>query len=807
MAESLNIDLPVIGMTCANCVAAVERNLSKVDGVTHVKVNLATEKARLAYIPGKGREEELVTRLQRAGYDTPVGELAYRTKGTDSQRIRKMLENVPGMLHFQFNEASGQLRLRHLPAVLPTDRLEALLRAGSVSFEPVEGNARDVERAIRVERHRKERARLLLAIVFTLPLFLLSMSMDLGLLPRQAWSNWVMFALATPVQFIAGWKYYVGSYRALRNRTANMDMHIALGSTAAYVYSLLVLFGLVQGHVYFETSAVIITLISVGKMLEESAKRRTHDALDELLAYQAREARVERDGEIVTIPMEEVRRDEVVVVRPGEKIAVDGIVLEGRTTVDESMLTGESVGVLKGEGDAVFGASLNLDGAIRFRATHIGEDSVLAQIIRQVEEAQANQAPIQRLGDRVSEVFVPATVVLAGITLIGWLIAAGSQSALEPADAILRAIAVLIIACPCAMGLATPTAVLVGTSQAARRGILFKSGAALEETGKVTLVLLDKTGTMTMGEPRVQEIRPAAGISEEGLLGIAASVEQHSEHPIGAAIVQAAVEREIQLQETVNVINMPGKGITADLDGVGVTLGTPDYLSERGFVLDRLEEEIASLRRNAYTVVAVAQGQDLLGFIGLADAMKEDAPEAIEALRDLDLEVAMVTGDNRETALAIAARAGLLGDGEQAVHAGVLPGEKSDVVRRSQLEGKVVAMVGDGINDAPALAQADTGIALGTGTDVALATAPVSLMRDSLLGVAEAIDLARKTLRTIRQNLFWAFFYNVLLIPAAAFGVLTPMLAAGAMAMSSLFVVSNSLRLQRWTSRLPSESM
>lgn len=808
MAETLKVDLPIIGMTCANCAAAVERNLKKVDGVAAVQVNLATEKARLEYAPGHGSEENLIARLQRAGYDTPVAEGVFRITRGGVGRIEQALADVPGLLQFQLNESSGQLRLRYLPSVISMDQIAARLRSTGTTFQQMEGDARDIERIIREERHRKSRNRLILALSLTIPLFLFSMSMDFGILPRWDWAGWVMFALATPVQFIVGWKYYLGSYHAIRNGAANMDVLIAIGSSSAYFYSLPILFGWIPGHVYFETSAVIITLISVGKMLEENAKRRTHDALDELLAYQAKSARVERNGEIVEIPMEDVRKGDVVVLRPGEKIAVDGLLIEGRTTVDESMLTGEAQGVLKVEGDPVYGATINLDGAVRIRATNVGEDSVLSQIIRQVEEAQANQAPIQRLGDRVSSVFVPATLVIALVTFLGWLWVAQGSGDIQVADAILRGIAVLIIACPCAMGLATPTAVLVGTSQAARRGILFKSGAALETAGKVTQVLLDKTGTITQGKPQVERIEPTGSISEETLLTVAAAVEQHSEHPLGQAIVRAAAARELPLAEAENVENQPGKGITAIVDGDAVSLGTPDFLHSQGLELAAFQEMIDALRSEAYTLVAVGREKELMGFIALADAMKPESPGAIQALKEMGLDVAMVTGDNQATALAIAGKAGLLdGSSNDVIIAGVLPGEKSEVVRRRQEQGEVVAMVGDGINDAPALAQADSGMALGTGTDVALATAPVSLMSGSLQGVADAIALSRKTLRTIRQNLFWALFYNVLLMPAAAFGILTPMLAAGAMAMSSLFVVSNSLRLQRWTSRFATRSL
>lgn len=808
MTETLRADLPILGMTCANCVAAVERNIKKVDGVSDVSVNLTTEKARLAYDPDVVSERELVARLQRAGYDTPVGEVVFHVKGLRASfmktQLTTRLEAERGILQAAYNTESGQARIRFLPSLVSSQQIETVLSDSGFRIEKVEGSARDVERAIRAERHRKDRNRLILAIALTLPLFLLSMLIDFGVLPTFRWAPWVMFVLATPVQFLVGWKYYQGSYHALRNRTANMDVQIAIGSTAAYLYSLPVLLGWLEGHVYFETSAVILTLITVGKMLESNARRRTHDALNELLAYQADTAHVERAGEVIEITLEDVHRGDIVVVRPGEKIAVDGVVLSGETTVDESMLSGESRGVFKQAGDDVYGATINLDGVIRFRATNIGEDSVLAQIIRQVEEAQTNQAPIQRLGDRVSSVFVPATMVLAALTLLGWLVAAPSRSDVDSSVAILRAIAVLIIACPCAMGLATPTAVMVGTSRAARRGILFKSGAALEVVGGVTDVLLDKTGTITMGKPAVQAVHAASGSTEADVLQLAASVEVHSEHPLGAALVKEAEERGLSTFGAEQVQNHPGRGIAAVVGGDPVHVGTVAFLEEHGLDIGTLADKAQGMQQKAFTVVAVGRGQEAVGLIGLADAIKPEAPQAIEMLRRQGLHVSLVTGDNQETAQAIAQRVGLIPDDgvEQLVFAGVLPGGKTDVVLRRQKAGGVVAMVGDGINDAPALAQADSGIALGTGTDVALAAAPVSLMSGDLRGVPEAIALSRRTMRTIRQNLFWALFYNVLLIPAAAFGILTPMLAAGAMAASSLFVVSNSLRLNRWAARI-----
>jgi Cu+-exporting ATPase len=613
----------------------------------------------------------------------------------------------------------------------------------------------------------------------------------------QDWFNWVLLALATPVQFIVGAQYYEGAYKSIRNGSANMDVLVALGTSVAYFYSLLIVLGIFQGHVYLEIGAVIITLVRLGKFLESRAKGLTSEAIKKLLSLKPKTANQMVEGKEVEVPVDEISVGNILVVRPGEKIPVDGIVTEGITFVDESMLTGESLPVEKKTGDGVIGSTLNKMGMIRMEATRVGKETALAQIVKLVEEAQGSKAPIQKLADQISAIFVPIVILIAAVTFVFWYFVTPSIPALSSEDYLTRAlinmVAVLVIACPCAMGMATPTAVMVGTGKGAENGILFRSADALERAGKITSVIMDKTGTITKGQPEVKTIiHLDLSMTEDEFLKIAASVERGSEHPLGEALIAEAGNRNIELIEPEKFTAVAGKGVRAIIEGREILVGSPRFMLESGISISQIENDLKKIEENAETAILAATGTDLLGAIGIADSIKANSQTAVQELNAMGLHTIMLTGDNQRTAKVIG---DLVGVNE--VIAEVLPGDKAKVVKDLQAEGKVVAMVGDGVNDAPALAQADVGLAIGTGTDVAVASAPVTLMSGDLTGVVKAIKLSRKTLKTIRQNLFWAFIYNVILIPVAASGGLNPMLAGGAMAFSSVFVVTNSLRLGR----------
>jgi Cu+-exporting ATPase len=785
------IEIPVEGMTCAACSTRLEKALNRLPGVK-AAVNLAAEKARIEYDPDRASPADVVRTIHKAGFSVPKQKVELELEGMTcaacAARIEKALNRIEGV-EATVNFATERARVHFPPGVVTVDALVAAVRKAGYGAREAAVAGREEEKARRLAAYRRELRVFWAAAALTLPLLAQMLVMFGGahveLIPR-----WLQMALATPVQFWAGKRFYVGAWHALRGGGANMDVLVALGTSMAYFFSAAVtLFGLDQ-HVYFEAGAAIVTLVLMGKLLEARAKQKTSAAIEALVKLQPRTARVERDGGTVEVEAASLKVGDIFIVRAGEAIPVDGEVIEGRSSVVEAMLTGESLPVTKAPGAKVFGATQNQQGMLKCRATGVGSQTVLAGIIRLVEQAQGTKAPIQRLADTISGIFVPAVVAVSLVTFGLWWGLSG-----EFTPALINAVAVLVIACPCALGLATPTAIMVGTGRGAGAGILVKNAEALERAEKIQTLIVDKTGTLTEGRPAVTDLVPASGVTETELLEVAAALEQGSGHPLAEAVLAKAREMGVAPGAVDNFSALTGKGVTGEIGGRTWWLGSPVFLMEQGLVTD--EATVARLREQGKTVIALGSAQGVAGYLAIADVLRKNSARAVARLKAMGIEVVMLTGDNPATARAIAHQAGI-----DRYLAEVLPEEKAAQVQNLKAQGKVVGMAGDGVNDAPALAAADVSFAVGSGSNVAIEAADVTLMRNDLMSVADAVSLSRATLKKIRQNLFFAFVYNVLGIPLAALGMLNPVVAGAAMAMSSVSVVSNSLLLRRWKAKL-----
>ena len=832
--DIIKISLPVEGMTCAACVGHVENALKGVPGVVEASVNLGTEKASVEFDPAEVRFQVLGDAVSGAGYKLGTQSASLNIGGMTCSacvsHIENALRDVPGVAEANVNLGVERASVEFVPGMVELSDLQAAVEGAGyrvVGFNDSGDQERELERLSKVKEIRELRNRLLFAGTGAILLFLATFDVFpwVSNLMGRSYYPFLLWALATPVQFWAGSTFYTSGLGALRHRTSNMHTLIALGTTVAYGYSAAVVLldafspevladNGIEAKVYFDTAAIIVALILLGRFLEAGARGRTSEAIRRLIGLRPTSARVVRDGNEIDIPVDQVVIGDTVLVRPGEKIPVDGLVTDGYSAVDESMLTGESMPVEKVPGEKVFGATINSNGALYFEATQVGGETVLAQIISLVEEAQGSKAPIQRLADQVASYFVPAVIIASLAAFAFWMLL-GPAPVLTFSTLVL--VSVLIIACPCALGLATPTAIIVGTGKGAEHGVLIKQAAALEIAHKVDTVVLDKTGTLTTGKPVVTDLIASDGSrsSEQDLLFLAASAERGSEHPLGEAIVMEAQARGLRLESVTAFEAIPGRGISAQVNGRAVKFGNLALMEVSGVRVNGLAEQASALAAQGKTPMFLATDGQAVGLIAVADTVKPEAFEGLARLRRMGLEVVMLTGDNVWTAHAIAGQLGV-----ELVEAEVLPQDKAAVIKRLQAEGRVVAMVGDGINDAPALVQADVGLAMGSGTDVAMESADITLVRSHVNGVATALDLSRQTIRTIKQNLFWAFFYNVMLIPVAAGvlypvfqgvggvpgglefsfgeqGFLNPALAALAMAFSSVTVVTNSLRLRR----------
>jgi Cu+-exporting ATPase len=810
--EKKRIVLDIGGMHCATCAQTIEKRLPKLKGVIYATVNLAAEKAIIDYDPNITDQKAIEDVISEVGYKVIHQSVTLKIGGMHcavcAQTIEKVLNKKEGVYKATVNLALETATVEYNAAQISLAGIKKVIR--DVGYEVIEPEAgvEDAEQTERDNEIRSLKIRLIISTAATIPVVILSYWKFLPFhLPIEQYIPYIMFVLVTPVHFIVGHRFFVGAYKALRNRNPNMDVLVTLGTSAAYFYSVYVTFG-GPGKLYYTTAVSLMTFLTLGKLMEAVAKGRTSAAIRKLMGLRAKTARVVRDGEEMEIPVEDVQVGDIVVVRPGEKIPVDGVVTDGYSGVDEKVITGESIPVEKKAGDTVVGATINKTGMLKFKTTKIGADTVLAQIIKLVENALGSKAPIQRLVDVVSSYFVPAVLIIATASFLTWyLLGEGFIFALTVF------IAVLIIACPCAMGLATPTAIMVGVGKGAENGILIKSSEALETVHKLQAIVFDKTGTLTKGEPEVTDIIPVASqksevMSENEFLQLAAMAEKNSEHPLGEAIVKQAMERKIDVVDPEFFNAIPGYGVEVKHQGKQIFLGNRKLMETNSINITSLEEKMKTLEQEGKTAMLVAVNGKAAGLVAVADTLMEHSAEAVKTLQKMGLEVVMLTGDNERTAKAIASQVGV-----NRVLAEVLPGDKASEIKRLQDEGKKVAMVGDGINDAPALAQADIGIAVGSGTDVAMETGDIVLVKNDLRDVVISIQLSRATMNKIKQGLFWAFAYNTALIPVAAgilypfMGVLLdPIFAAAAMATSSVSVVTNASLLRRFKPKLENQN-
>ena len=793
--------IKISGMSCAACAARIEKGLAKLEGVDKASVNFAVERASVEYddkLVDIGMLEETVKKL---GYDVVKEEAPNENKielkvsgmtcAACSSRVERKLSRLEGVSRASVNLTTERASVEYDPSKIKVSRMINEIKALGYGAERAEGVSADREKEQREKEIKKLKISLIISIILSSPLLLAMLLSVMGIEIQFLHNPYFQLIIATPIQFIIGFRFYKHAFLALKAKSANMDVLISMGTSAAYFFSLYNVFfeelqhGMMKS-LYFEAAAIIITLILLGKYFEAVAKGKTSEAIKKLMGLQAKTARVLRDGMETDIPIEEVETGDIVIVRPGEKIPVDGKIIEGNSSVDEAMLTGESLPVEKKAGDSVIGATINKYGTFRFEATNVGKDTALSQIIKMVEDAQGSKAPIQKIADKVSGIFVPTVVGIALVTFVIWYLITGDFS-----KAIISAVAVLVIACPCALGLATPTAIMVGTGKGAENGILIKGGEHLETAYKLNAVVLDKTGTITKGEPEVTDVISLDNLDQSEVLLLAAITEKASEHPLGVAIYEKGKQQFGSIPDAEKFEAIPGRGVLSVVEGKTIYIGTRKLMNEKNIEVGSLESTITKLEDEGKTAMLMAIENKLEAVIAVADTLKETSKEAIDDLINMGIEVYMITGDNKRTANAIAKQVGISN-----ILAEVLPENKAQEVEKLKSKGKVVAMVGDGINDAPALATSDIGMAIGTGTDVAIEAADITLMRGDLRTIPAAIRLSRKTMKKIKQNLFWAFFYNVIGIPFAALGLLNPMIAGGAMAFSSVSVVANSLSLK-----------